>query len=599
MQIPANTTAVRRLPTLAADLLLVHPPAFFDFRNCRNIYFPFLGTSGDVPITPLYEYFPTGFKMFQRYLSDHGHSVEIINLSTLLLRYPLVDFDAVVDALDVRLLGIDLHWMIHVQGSLAVAERIKKRHRDIRIVFGGISSTYYAEELIAYPFIDMVLRGYDTLAPMDKLLQEIKAGRDFCAVPNLTWKSGDGDIHANHYTHRPLTYSVGVDWSSLNLHQINLSLPILEFMSTQNAGCAYNCGWCGGSKEAFRRVFGPGRTMAPKRPAEVRWEFDSIAKVPQRNLYHFYSVGSYNESRQGMDTFLDLVARAGVGSISYEQFYLTPEPTLRRMVEANSRTSITLSPESHDQRISKLSGRGVYSNLELERWIARAIELGIHNVDVWYFVGMPEQDERSVMDTVDYCERLLNLFRSQRVNPLICPMIPYLDPGSTFFTDPDPHGYRVFYRTVEEHRRSAERASLIHRINYETRWLRREELVSVGFRAVRRLMQAKAAAGALPGSWVKTYNNKIDDALLMIQAVHRADCIGDARERARALEAMGDEIQQRNDAILYHGVANQAFLVNRQIGNRWFDEMGWKPEALEAIAAASPPGQALSDQLVK
>ena len=60
------------LPTLRADLVLLHAPAFFDFRNRRDIYFPFLGTSGDVPITPLYEYFPVGFKTLQRFLGDRA-----------------------------------------------------------------------------------------------------------------------------------------------------------------------------------------------------------------------------------------------------------------------------------------------------------------------------------------------------------------------------------------------------------------------------------------------------------------------------------------------------------------------------------------------
>ena len=56
----------RSLPTLQADLILVQAPAFFDFRERRDIYFPFLGTAGAVPITPLYEYFPIGFKTLQR-----------------------------------------------------------------------------------------------------------------------------------------------------------------------------------------------------------------------------------------------------------------------------------------------------------------------------------------------------------------------------------------------------------------------------------------------------------------------------------------------------------------------------------------------------
>src|SRR6188768_230009 len=104
------------LPTLRADLVLVHAPAFFDFRDRRDIYFPFLGTSGDVPITPLYEYFPVGFKTLQRYLGERGHDVGIVNLSTLFLRYPRVSLVELAASLDVRLLGIDLHWMVHVQG---------------------------------------------------------------------------------------------------------------------------------------------------------------------------------------------------------------------------------------------------------------------------------------------------------------------------------------------------------------------------------------------------------------------------------------------------------------------------------------------------
>src|SRR5688572_26747290 len=158
------------LPPLRADMVLIHAPAFFDFRDRRDIYFPFLGTSGDVPITPLYEYFPVGFKTLQRYLGEQGYEVRIINLSSVLLRFPQLDFDQLLRALDTPLVGIDLHWMVHVQGSLAVAKRIREIRPDINIVFGGISSTYYADELIHYPYVDMVMRGYDTHEPMAQLL---------------------------------------------------------------------------------------------------------------------------------------------------------------------------------------------------------------------------------------------------------------------------------------------------------------------------------------------------------------------------------------------------------------------------------------------
>src|SRR6187549_3329184 len=113
------------LPSLRADLVLLHAPAFFDFRKRQDIYFPFLGTSGDVPITPLYEYFPVGFKTLQRHLGDRGHDVKILNLASLFLRYPHLPTEVVIGALNAPIVGIDLHWMIHVQGALEIAKRIK------------------------------------------------------------------------------------------------------------------------------------------------------------------------------------------------------------------------------------------------------------------------------------------------------------------------------------------------------------------------------------------------------------------------------------------------------------------------------------------
>lgn len=305
-------------PRLTADLLLVHAPAFFDFRERKDIYFPFLWTSGDVPITPLYEYFPVGFKTLERFLSSQGHAVKILNLGTILLRYPATNVDDLIEAFDAPLVGIDLHWMVHVQGSLVLAKRIKQIRPDLRIIFGGISSIYYANELIQYDFVDMVMRGYDTHVPMAALLDAVKSGRKPHGIANLPWKSPNGEIEDNGVSHVPDTYACGIDWSRQPKESEAQSLSILELLSTQNASCSYNCGWCGGSREAFRRIFRKQRAMARKPLDEIQYEFETIARVPNLERYHFYSVGSYNESKTGMNHFLDRVAESGFKSISYE-----------------------------------------------------------------------------------------------------------------------------------------------------------------------------------------------------------------------------------------------------------------------------------------
>ncbi len=577
-----SSRTAARFPTVRADLMLVHPPAFFDFRDRSDIYFPYLSTSGDVPITPLYEYFPLGFKTLQRYLGERGHDVKIVNLATVLLKYPHTDLHGFIKAMEARLFGIDFHWLVHVQGSLEIAALVKSIHPGTPVILGGISSTYYADELIRFPCVDMVMRGYDTHEPMVALLRALKRGTPPTDVPNLLWKDSNGRVFDNGMAYRPATLKCGVDWSRLPDVPEEHSMPIREILSTQNAGCSFNCGWCGGSRDASRRVYRMTDAVVRKPLREVAYEFETMKKIPDLERYYFYTVGSYNETPRRLQFFLDRVAGADFRTISYEQFHLTPSDVLEAMARAHKRTIITLSPESHDVRISKLAGRGVYTPDEMERWIRRALDAGIHEIDVWYFVGMPEQDEQSVFETVDYCARLLSLFKGERVVPLLCPMIPCLDPGSTFFERPAEHGYRTFYRSAGEHRSSMQRASLINRINYETRWLDRSALVFVGYRAVRRLVELKGEFQLLPSAVAKSVTARIDDALEWIRLVHEIDCIADGKARARELEGIRAGVMARNHDIFFSGVANQAFPVNRQIGGRWFEELLQPPAAFMA-----------------
>jgi clorobiocin biosynthesis protein CloN6 len=576
-----SASAPTSLPALTADLLLLHPPAFFDFRGRRDVYFPFLGTSGDVPITPLYEFFPLGFKKLQRYLSARGRSVRILNLGSLLVRHPGLDVEAVVSALDVKVLGIDLHWMIHAQGSLAVAELVRRLRPDLPIVFGGITSTYFARELIRYPFVDLVMRGYDTLEPMARLMDALEQGAPPREVPNLLWKTPTGQVVDNGLTHTPEEFGCGVDWSVLPAVDPGSLMSVREITTTHNAGCSFACGYCGGSRDAFRRLYGTSRGVSVKPAAEIDFEMGAMGRGSGNDRYHLYAMGLDSLGGDRAGAFLDQLTVVGARSVNYEQYFLPSDETVRRMVGATDRALITLSPESHDLEIARAAGRGVYTNEELERWLERALELGIKKVDLWYFVGMPGQDERSVMQTVDYCDHLLQKFKG-RADPMICPLIPNLDPASNFFESPEQHGYRVHSRTLEDHRRAASRASPINRINYETRWMDRSQIFYTGYRAIRAVLEAKARIGMFPETRIAQFNGRLDDAVEFTRQVHRADSLPVTADRARALEELGDGILSRNEAVLYQGVIDQTYPIRRQIGGRWCDELGWTPQQLAA-----------------
>lgn len=552
------------------DIVFLHAPAYFDFRNEDKIYFPFLSTSGDVPITPAYEFFPLGFKSLKKYIGDHGHKVKIMNLCSYMLQNPHEDVIEYLKNIHSNIIGIDLHWLVHVQGALAVAKELKKIHKDTYILFGGISSSYYARELIQYPFVDFVMRGYDTHIPMERIVFSVKENSSFREIPNLLWKDFDGKVMENPMSHLPTTVLNGVEWGELSGQKKSL-LSINDVVSTTNVGCAFHCNWCGGSNDAFKRLYSNACSPIYKSEQATRQEFVSMDGIEDINKYNFYSCGNYNLPEKNFLKYLDLIKEYPFKSIDYEQYHLPGEKVLKRIAEINKNSVITLSPESHNKEIGRLAGRGNYSMDEMERWIEKALRIGIAEIDIWFFIGMPGQDEKSVMETVSYCRKLLKRFEGCKVVPMICPMIPFLDPASNFFENPKQYGYRIFYRTLEEHRQAMGRASLINRINYETKWLTREQIVKTGYKAITELFQIKGSHNMLPASLVNKLIKKLEDTVDFIEVVDRIDNIENPDIREANLKEMSDEIRKRNKEVFFGGVLSQAFPIARNHGQRWFD----------------------------
>ena len=153
-----------------ADLIFLHAPSVYDFRKHSILYGP---VSDLVPSTPVFEMYPIGFTTMAEYLERHGHRVRIVNLAVRMLKDERFDPEALVKGLNPVAFGIDLHWLPHAHGALAVAEMVKKHHPNTPIIFGGFSSTYFHEELIRYPFVDFVIRGDSAEEPIRQLMDHI------------------------------------------------------------------------------------------------------------------------------------------------------------------------------------------------------------------------------------------------------------------------------------------------------------------------------------------------------------------------------------------------------------------------------------------
>jgi clorobiocin biosynthesis protein CloN6 len=279
-----------------------------------------------------------------------------------------------------------------------------------------------------------------------------------------------------------------------------------------------------------------------------------------------------------MHQFLDAIREFGYRSVFFEQFYLTKPATLRKMAES-TQAYIMLSPESHDPVISRLAGRGTYTMREMEEWIPAALNTGVRGIMVWFFIGMPRQSKDSVRETVAYCEKLLEKYHGDQVLPLLCPMVPFLDPGSRFFEEPEKHGYKIFRRSLEEHRQAMIEPLWYKRLNYETDWMTRREIQDITYESIDRLIGVKGDLKIIPQSLCAKLRELIRQTRTLL----------DEMERCLDLEghlcwSLREEVRRYNRKILAYS-SDQIIPMERPFGGRWFDDFTVPPEVIADLCA--------------
>ena len=479
-----------------ADLVLLHAPSVYDFRKLPILFGPI---SDLVPSTPIFEMYPVGFVSIAAHLEKNGMRVRIINLALRMLKDKNFDAEKMIAGLRPRAFGIDLHWLPHAHGSIEVAALCKKLHPEIPVIFGGYSSSYFHQELIRYPQVDFVLRGDSTEEPLRRLLLALKDKGSLEGIPNLTWKDETGSVQVNPLTHvlndldECLNNYPNLFRSAVRYLDIRSLIPIHDWWEYPITavmtcrGCTHNCAICGGSRYALGNFYSRS-ACAYRAPEKVAEDILSISRYTNAPIF---VVG---DLRQAGDAYARQVlsrlrAVRPRNQVVLELFTPAPEWYFKEVAEALPNFNFEISPESHDEDVRRASGK-FYSNEEMEASIRLALDHGCSKFDVFFMIGVPRQTVSSVLKTIDYCGDLLKTF-DRRLNPFISPLAPFLDPGSIAFENAAELGYRLFCKTLEDHRQALLAPSWKHTLSYETQWMTRDDIVEITYQAALRLNQLK------------------------------------------------------------------------------------------------------------
>ena len=305
------------------------------------------------------------------------------------------------------------------------------------------------------------------------------------------------------------------------------SYPLTAVMTCR--GCSRDCTFCGGSAWSMRRCFARERP-AFRAPSEIAHDVETISRFTGAPVFVI------GDLRQNGDDYareaLDGLARVHPGNHVVLELF---EPAPRWFFESASRLpnfDLEISPESHDEEIRRAAGKRYYQpgaradDRTRPRGGLRQGRRLLHDRPA--SAGPPV----SVMETVAYCSRLLGRF-GPRVNPLIGPLAPFLDPGSIAHDKAGSNGYRLLYHSLDDYRTALLNPHWRDMLSYETEWMSRQDIVDATYSAMLELNRVKREGGRTPPDLADLVDRFIRDSMDLLDRLDRtsAECDQAAVER--------------------------------------------------------------------
>jgi len=465
---------------MGQDVILIHPPAIYDFRQNPIFYGPIALTVSES--TGQFIIPPVGMLSIADYLDRNGYNVLVDNIGERMLNSESFDPEKHVGGLSARVYAIGLHWCVHSQGAIEIAKLCKKLHPEAIVVLGGLTSTVFHEEIIRkYEFVDAVIRG-EAEKPFLSLMKALEKYNKLEGVPNLTYRDSGGGIRSE-----PLM-EPSVDLDEFEFTRLDLLEPKGSIFTpglpphwsiSVCRGCLHNCVGCGGSAYSYRTYLGRNKP-AFRSPEKIA---DDIRKLSEQGVQRVFL---FQDPRMGGKEYWSrLLAtlqkeKLRLLQLTMELFGPANEEYIRGLSKIGVPVVLTISPESCVGSVRKAHGRH-YSNEELFRTIKICQKYHIP-IGIFSMIALPNDTRQTIRETWQVWEQLclMNL-KGKGQSPVhfaFGPMI-LLDPGSHGFDFPASHGYRLVFKSLEDYIDGMSLPSWHQWISYETKSLDRDSITKL------------------------------------------------------------------------------------------------------------------------
>ncbi len=412
---------------------------------------------------------PMGLFAIADYLNNNGIEAKILHYGIEKELDKNFDLERYINKNNISILSFDLHWAKQTKYVLSVTKEIKHKKPETKIILGGMTASYFADEILRSKMgVDFVIRG-DGEYPLLMLIKNLyKDEKDYHKIPNLSYikyfhkNKNDryrvfhnntsfftNSIFYNEISHSIFNYMLNYRHyiDKMLYADFDLSTPEGKRDSYQKAffynpgkGCPFNCIYCGSFfykknyincnkgyyffslKKAYNDI-----TNATRYGIEtLRISFDP---EPRREYYK----NLFNKLKS---LRLRLI---------FDCFTLPDELFIKSVAENFRQDSVlVISIETGSEIIRKKIRRPYFDNISLINTLKMIKKYRI-NAHIFLSFGLPYETLNNLEETRNIIKKIKDI---KNIGITICPMI--LDIGSLLYEYPQRYGTRPLITSFED-----------------------------------------------------------------------------------------------------------------------------------------------------
>ncbi len=306
---------------------------------------------------------------------------------------------------------------------------IKEISRDIIVIAGGIHATFLPEQVLSDGF-DVVVRG-EGEETITELAEAIKNGKAFLGIEGISFKDNGKIIHNPD---RPLMNNIDkIHFPAWHLVNFENYLPDQRYIIVTSRGCPFRCIYC--SCGTFSK-----HKWRARSPENVLEEIKLLVnRYGAKKLKFLDDTFTLDKDRAMKICRLILKENLGIEWACFSRVD-TIDFELLKLMKVAGCVSIQFGVESGNQKVLD----SIYKEISLEQ-VEKAVKLakknGIKDIICSFIIGHPEDTEDTIVDTVEFANRLKKLGATTIPVSMLIPF-----PGSDVWTNRKRYGIKIFAR---------------------------------------------------------------------------------------------------------------------------------------------------------